>query len=211
VKNLVVVPNVLLAYGMPLVVGWAYIWWPVLARVTLPEYLPGLRAVQIFTLAIFFMSFGGSGNFLVAIGKQHEYVAILALGTLANGALTCVMLRVGMEMEGVAVAAVIAAFLQATVLNLYVLSHFGSGLQECIRFLAHLYMPFVYMVGVLWTLERVFVHVAGGSMGGDLGATFLMALGYTMAVAPLCVSVQRKTGLPLELVRVVRGMLVRGC
>ncbi|MEX1014978.1 MAG: oligosaccharide flippase family protein, partial [Candidatus Paceibacterota bacterium] len=76
---------------------------PKIIRLWLPEYEPGISAIQIIVFGALFKPFSaGWGNVLNIIDKQTWYLAIIIIAVIINLGLNYVLVLVGYGIEGVA-------------------------------------------------------------------------------------------------------------
>ena len=120
-RDLVYRPIRWLALVMIPALGIALVAAPWFVRWFLPQYEPGIPALQITIVSVFFLSFmGGFGNFLTTIDRQKLYLAVLVGALAANLGLNFIVLRAGYGITGVAAATLVTQVAFVTTLWLVV-------------------------------------------------------------------------------------------
>jgi O-antigen/teichoic acid export membrane protein len=135
--RLILRANQLIAYFSALPIGLAVFWTPLIVRLILPAYEPGIHALQIFLLGLFFLFPNYGGTFLTVIGHAGEASVILGLTAALQVGLVFIGISIA-GLKGVAIATVASsAFYFATVnwwgLRRYIGSYqAGVHLLDCI-------------------------------------------------------------------------------
>jgi len=206
-RPFVMTPPIVLACLLPVVIGPIYVVLPVAIAHFLPDYVPGILATRIVILGIFFYSILGlTDYFLVTTGRLMQY-ALFGCGALAvNLAADYAAIRMGYGIEGVAVGGTpLTYFVYSTVVIGYALSHYARGLAEWARYFARLWLPFVYMLAVLWVIDWTTRFWPPPSTGaGVVAVTTAQVLGYLAASVPLVMLAAREMKLDLSLATLAR-------
>jgi O-antigen/teichoic acid export membrane protein len=193
-RPFVLTPPLALACLLPVVIGPVSIALPVIIRLLLPNYVPGIVATRVVVVGIFFYSILGlTDYFLVTIGKLRQYILLGSAALAVNIALDYAAIRMGYGIGGVAVTGTpLTYFLYSTALIGYALSHFTRRPGEWLSYFARLWSPFLYMCAVLAALElwlpRWFAGTAPAAM--IAGAAVEIAL-YLAAMTPLVAAALR--------------------
>jgi len=97
---------------LSLVVMVAFFALPPLVRVALPAYQPGILPMRISLIGFLFLPLAGAfGNFLNTVSKQMYYLAVQLFAIPLEIILSILLIRLGMGIEGVALAMAITSFL----------------------------------------------------------------------------------------------------
>lgn len=156
-RTFVLIPPAILSALLPILIGSLYLSLPLIIRIFLPAYIPGISAARIVIVGIFFFGILGlTDYFLVTIGKLRVYALFGCIALFFNIVLDYLFLKLGYGIEGIAVGGtLITYFLYSCIVIGYALSHYTKQLMDWVRFFSRLWFPFVYMVVLLWFLEMV--------------------------------------------------------
>jgi O-antigen/teichoic acid export membrane protein len=154
-RTFVLRPPLVLACLLPLVIGPVYLFLPVLVTLFLPAYAPGLMAMRIVIVGIFFYSILGlTDYFLVTTGQIRVYAIFGSTALALNVLFDYVALQLGYGINGVAVAGTpLTYFIYSSMVIGYALSHYTRNIGDWCRYFSKLWLPFAYMVALLWMLE----------------------------------------------------------
>jgi len=200
-RSFVLRPPLLLACLLPVVIGPVFLALPVLIRIFLPAFSPGIMAARIVVVGIFFYSILGlTDYFLVTTGKLKQY-ALFGCGALAlNVTGDYIALRLGYGIEGVAFTGTpLTYFVYSSVVIAYALSHYELASGEWLRYFARLWSPFLYMVALLWVVETL-AHrwiVASTPLGLGAAVTAQIVF-YLVGMVPLIMLAARELKLKLS-------------
>lgn len=107
-RDLVYRPLRWLAMIMVPVLAVALVAAPYFVRWFLPQYAPGIPALRITIVSVFFLSFmGGFGNFLTTVHRQKLYLSVIVGALVVNLGLNWAVLAAGLGITGVAAATLI--------------------------------------------------------------------------------------------------------
>lgn len=204
-RKLVMIPNLFLANIMPIIIGLAYLVLPVVIYLILPEYIPGLTAVQVFLLSIFFVAFRGPGNFLNAIGKQGHNTVITFVTTVINASIIYFALAKNMGIYGVALAGLGTSFIHASILNAYVFSHFLDRNIEYLSIFLRMYLPFGYMCLALYFINKLIYPFVVANTYILVSHTLIRMGIYIFIMLPLLYMANRE----IDLLSTIRSILGR--
>jgi O-antigen/teichoic acid export membrane protein len=161
----------------------------------MPAYSKGINAARIVVVGFFFFGILGLTDYLlVTIGKLKQYALIGCIALLLKIALNYIFLHGGFGIEGVALGGtLITYFFYSCIVIGYALSHYTKQLGEWGRFFLRLWLPFIYMIGLLWFVEvatkRMMPSVAFNNL---LFATVVQNLLYLFGCLPLIYKVLRE-------------------
>ena len=147
-------PTVLIGSVMPIVIAFAYLAVPVLVHYLLPRYLPGITAFKILMGGMFFLCAAYPSNiFMVTVNKQAHLAAIL-FGVVVAAALTsCLFLRKGLGLEGVAFAMSLSYAVYFWAITYYCLKKILHYRRTTGIFAAAL-GPFAYFFLIVFIIDR---------------------------------------------------------
>lgn len=197
-RSYVLTPPVVLSYLLPLLIGPLYLILPVVIKTFLPAYVPGIAAARIVVVGIFFFGILGlTDYFLVTTGKLKQYALFGCIALVFNIALDFLFIRMGYGIEGVAVAGTLLTYLFYSCIVIgYALSHYTKRLGDWVIFFAKLWLPFIYMIVLLWFIEMVVNHVMPAASNMDmLFSMVVKLLFYILCCLPLIYLVFRELGL----------------
>jgi O-antigen/teichoic acid export membrane protein len=141
--RLILQANQLIAYFSALPIGLAVLWTPLIVRLILPAYEPGIHALQIFLLGLFFLFPNYGGTLLTVIGHAGEASVILGLAAALQVGLVFIGMSIA-GLEGVAIATVASSAFYFAMVNWWGLSRFVQG-YEAFSHLITCIIPFVAM------------------------------------------------------------------
>jgi O-antigen/teichoic acid export membrane protein len=176
------------AYFMAILLSFIFICAPIFIKYVLPAFTPGIMALKIFLLAIFFFTISPySSNFLVALEKQAKLIPITVLSILLNVALNYGLIKNGHGINGAAFATAISAFISFCVVSIYALSHCQRKYDIAVFFFKILFPLFyclicVSAIGYIIHLQNQFFE------------TMARALLLAICVVPLVFYINKKTG-----------------
>jgi len=201
-RSFVLTPPTILSALLPIFIGSIYLVLPWVVNVLLPAYTPGISAARIVILGIFFYCILGLTDiFLVTIGKLKQYALFGFVALAANIILDYLFLRLGYGIEGIAVGGtLITYFFYSCIVIGYALSHYTKRLRDWVRFFLRLWIPFIYMIVLLWFVEMAVNHMMPSASNMELlFSTLAKLLFYIICCLPLIYSAFR--GLKLDFSR----------
>lgn len=154
-RSFVLTPPKILSALLPIIIGLLYLSLPLVINTFLPAYSQGLTAARIVLLGSFFFGIMGLTDYLlVTIGKLKQYVFLACIALLLTISLDYLFLQLGFGIEGIALGGkLITYFLYSFIVIGYALSHYTKQSSEWIRFFLRLWLPFIYMIALLWFVE----------------------------------------------------------
>jgi O-antigen/teichoic acid export membrane protein len=189
IEKYVIVPIRINAYILPSVLGAVFFIVPLLVRKILPEYIPGILAMQILLIGIFFETCRAqSFFFIIALKKQAKVIpiAVIAIGLNVLG--NYILIKMGYGIYGVAAATAFVSFLSFLGIQIYAMRHFAM-IKDIIGFLVEIIIPLIYTAVVALFLER---FLATGNVYYDV---ICKSLGLTFSSVPLFLYIQKRTGI----------------
>jgi O-antigen/teichoic acid export membrane protein len=202
-RTFALTPPVVLASLLPIVIGPLYLILPFAVAQFLPEYEPGVTAIRIILIGIFWLATMGLADyFLLTTGKLRQSVLFAALALCFNVVADYVALRLGYGIEGVAVTGTLLTYsLYACVVIGYVLSHYTRKLSEWRDYFLRLWVPFGYMVVMLWLVDVWLGEwlPSGGTVSERAAVVIGKSALYLAAMFPLLVAAAREMKVDLSL------------
>lgn len=157
-KELVEKLNMLFAPVISIAVGLIYIFLPLLVKLILPEYVPGIVAAQILVLGVYPITLVGMAGLLFnTLSKQGIILKSLALTAMLNIILSILMIKLNYGIEGVAVGTSIAYLLYMLVINYKALSILNTSRIKSFMFSGSLLVPLLLVMIPIILLENLMV------------------------------------------------------
>jgi O-antigen/teichoic acid export membrane protein len=206
-RAFVLTPPAILSGLLPILIGSLYLSLPLVVGVLLPAYIPGITAARIVIVGIFFFSILGlTDYFLVTTGKLKQYALFGCVALLLNAVLDYLFLQLGYGIEGIALGGtLITYFIYSCIVIGYALSHYTRRLCDWVRFFAKLWLPFLYMIALLWLLETAFNHMLPSTSNIELlFSTTAKLLFYILCCLPLIYFVFRELKLDFSKLSIIR-------
>ncbi len=176
------------AYFMAILLSLFFICAPIFIQYALPAFIPGIGALKIFLLSIFFLTIAPySSNFLVALEKQAKLIPITVLSILLNVALNYILIKKGYGINGAAFATAISAFIAFCVVSIYALKHCESN-SSIIKFFIKILFPLFYCCLCLSAVEYLI------KLQNFFLETVLKAAVFILFVLPLPLYINKTTG-----------------
>jgi len=199
IKKYVIVPPMVNAYVLPLILGLIFLMVPLLVKKILPQFIPGILAMQILLLDMFFRSCCvQASHFLYTLEKQARLVPLVAASIVMNGIGNYVFIKMGYGIYGVAAATSIVTFVYFIVNQSYAMRHFARK-HEIFLFLVKMIVPVAYVTAVVIIMGR-FLVIDNDYLEFIVRSCLLMVFSL-----PLLFYINRTTGV----ISLVMGMLRR--
>jgi O-antigen/teichoic acid export membrane protein len=175
-------PTAFLAVFVPVVLGFLALTLPVPIHWILPDFADSIPVFRLLTVSVFFASLSVlPGFFMMAINRQNWLVPI-GFGTVAFTYLVgFAAIGRGYGLAGVATVTDIALALDTTIC-LAIAGSFAMGsIPRSLLWIARLYAPPIYVLGVLAAIQRAAPLVLPAAWGeaavaGTEGAVFLLVM-----------------------------------
>jgi O-antigen/teichoic acid export membrane protein len=203
----VLTPPVILSALLPVLIGSLYLSLPLIISVLLPAYIPGIAAARIVIVGIFFFGILGlTDYFLVTIGKLKQYALFGGVALLLNIVLDYLLLQLGYGIEGIALGGTLITYLFYSSLVIgYALSHYTKRCGDWVRYFARLWLPFIFMIALLWFVEMAVNHMLPSSSNIELlFSTIAKLIFYILCCLPLIYLVIRELKLDFSKLSLVR-------
>ena len=187
-RTFVLTPPVILSALLPILIGSLYLSLPLVISVLLPAYMPGVAAARIIVVGIFFYGILGlTDYFLVTIGKLKQYALFGCVALLLNIVLDYLFIQLGYGIEGVALGGtLITYFFYSCIVIGYSLFHYTKRFSDWVRFFARLWLPFIYMMVLLWLVEMAVDHMMPSASNTELlFSTIAKVIVYMLFCSPL--------------------------
>ncbi|MDP2923631.1 MAG: polysaccharide biosynthesis C-terminal domain-containing protein [Candidatus Omnitrophota bacterium] len=177
------------AYFMAILLSLIFITAPAFILYVLPKFTPGINAMRIFLLAIFFLTISSyPNNFLVAMEKQTVLIPIVSVSILVNIFLNYIFIKSGYGISGVALATSISAFVSFFIISLYALKH-SEKMIGILKFFVIVLFPLAYCFFILKVIS-----LFSFSCSVIIDAIF-KAIVFVLFSLPLIFYINRKTGI----------------
>ncbi|MFH0732461.1 MAG: oligosaccharide flippase family protein [Candidatus Omnitrophota bacterium] len=176
-KKYIVVPTEVNSCILPVALGMAYFAIPVFVRFVLPKFTPGIIAMQIILLDVFFRALCPQTRaFLVAVNKTRWIIKVVLITIALNIILNYILIRKGHGIEGVAVATAISSFFLFIASLAHTLIHFETP-KNAVLFILRMMIPAAYIAacvaGLQATLRIAAAETNLGNIIGCASITFL--------------------------------------
>jgi hypothetical protein len=166
-------PTVLLAYGVPLLLGALFLSVHLPIHYLLPEFTPAIEVAKVLMVGYYFFAVMSMPILLaIALDRQVQVVLLTGLAIGLNAALNYVLISFGYGIVGVAVGTGISYFAYCLAVLGYVHGLVGGSRAELASFYGLILLPFSWMVGLLLALER-WLPVRQLSLSEDAALTAL--------------------------------------
>lgn len=141
-----------LAYIIPMIIMITYLFLPYAVAFILPQYAPGIRAAQVASLGLLPLSISIIYSYtLVVINKQLYCLMFFLLALTIKWVLIHILIISGKGIEGVALGSTAVYILFSIFILLYMHSHFKEAILSKVKFILQVYLPFAYLLLVLWS------------------------------------------------------------
>jgi O-antigen/teichoic acid export membrane protein len=192
-KKYMVQPTLILAYLMPILIGWIYIIIGPLIKLTLNKYIPGIESAKILVLGSFFLAVVYmAGHLLVTLKKFNKYIRIQILVIGMAILLNIVFVRLGWGIKGVAYATSIGFFLYSSAIIHYAFRQYSNQIKDFLKYIGGIYLPFIYMLGILFFLRALSRVLVGFD---EWILTLIEVIIFSIFSIPLIFLVNKKTGI----------------
>lgn len=135
-------PLAVVAWVMPLLIGFSVFWVRELVTLFLPQYLPGVRALSTLLFGTLGLSLAVVPSiYIMAIGRQMRLVPLALLTVACEVGLILLFLRAGAKIEGVALAVSLGYALYGLGLLAYAAMHVAATTRARIAFVLRSALP----------------------------------------------------------------------
>lgn len=155
-SKFVIMPAQILSLIVPVVMGAIVLMLPFIYEIFFPKYIPGIISAQIILLGAFFLCLVGNGaNFLIAHDKQGVLFLIVLISSSFNVLCAISFIKIGLNIEGVAISTVAAAAILTTLVWKTVLKYLGYSIHDLLKGIVKLYLPFLLVLGLVITITKL--------------------------------------------------------
>lgn len=197
IKKYAVVPQKVNAYTLPLLLGAIFFIAPVLIKAVLPKFIPGILAIQILLVDMFFRSCHAQPtHFLIVIKKQSKIIFVTTFSIFLTIMLNYVLVKMGYGIYGVAAATSIVSIFIFITLQIYAMRYFAKVKEICLFFI-EMVMPFLYTTLLVLLIEN-FVRFPNMHVNAAVKCFILFIFSI-----PLLVYINNRT----QVIRLIIGMI----
>ncbi len=187
IKKFVLVPPKVNAYLLPTLLGLIFFIAPLLIKTILPKFIPGILAMQILLIDMYFRSFYPQAfHFMIALKKQIRTIPIIIGAIILNIIGNYLLIKIGWGINGVALATSLVSMLIFLILQTYAMKHFAKP-KEILSFILKIFLPFVYSLVFLLLIDRFF------TLSNIYISTLLKCAVYILATLPLLFHIEQQT------------------
>ena len=160
-KSFIIIPPKIFSALLPILIGILYFSIPLIIKTFMPEYLPGIKTARIVIIGIFFFGILGlTDYFLVTTGKLKQYISFGFTALVLKIILNYTFITLGYGIEGIAIGGTLLTyFIYSIIVIGYAVSHYIKEIKYFLRFFLRLWLPFIYMLILLWIIEVVVNYV----------------------------------------------------
>ena len=151
-------PMIILSGLTPIILGIIYINIEAVINLFLPKYIPGITVLHILIAALFFSTIWGLPiNLLIALNKQKKFMYISAIVLLLSILLDIIIIKGGLDINGVAAVTAFTFFLTSALASGYSYFLLEEGLIQILKKLSSVYLPFIYsFAGIVFIISISF-------------------------------------------------------
>ncbi len=189
IKKYAIIPPKINAYILPLLLGWIFFVAPVLVKAILPKFIPGILAIQILLIDMFFRSCSPQFmHFLIALKKQSKVIFVTVLSIFLTVILNYFFIKAGYGIYGIAFATSLVSFFGFVSLQVYAMRHF-AGAKEMLLFFLEIIAPFLYTAIIVLLMEK-FIKLPNMYI-----ALMVKCVALLIFSSPLLIYINRLTGI----------------
>ncbi len=178
------------ALTTPAMIGAAWTIAPYFISLLLPKFIPGIQAMKILSLSVFFFSLTQPySDFLITIKKHFFLFPLLGLSAVVAVLLNYTLVRAGFGITGVAYATSFAAFFNFST-TYFLAARYLDNTGVALRKYAVLMSSAVYLIAILF-LINLWIHPSNHPFQKMALQSFLFFLLY----GPLLFILNRRFGL----------------
>ncbi len=201
IKKFVIVPTKTIAYLMAPCLALIYFAAPVLVKLLLPQYVPGILSLQILLISVFFSScVSQTMQFLIAINKRDKLVIFSVFAIILNVLLNYVFIKKGYGIHGVAWGTSLTSFFVFLIIQYYAMAQFAEH-RKIISFFIIVLIPFAYILCFVLLAESVI------RMENMYLETMLKIIILSIITLPLFIYIDKDTGILKSIFKVIRSKI----
>lgn len=203
IKKYTIIPVAINAYLVPLILGGVFFIGPLLIKMFLPKFIPGILPMQILLFDMFFRSCSPFAvYFFVALKKQNRLLVIFLTALLFNIVINYWAIKQGWGMNGVAVTTSFISLLVFLAVQYYAMRHFSNS-REIFTFFVKVFIPIAYMALTLCFIQT-YVHIVNPYLDTII-KSFLMLLIYL----PFIIKINKDTQIINMLVNLLKKIRLK--
>jgi O-antigen/teichoic acid export membrane protein len=185
IKHYFLEPTVILAYFLPFILASIYFGIHLPIQHYLFKYIPSIIVVKILVLGLFFLVTPTTAIAVcLAINKQLHLFYITILAVFINIFSNYLLIRFGLGLRGVALGTGISYFLLCSIILWYTMVQYGLNLIEKMKLFIFLYVPFLYSILIILTLDKLLTNNYK-SFGSDFLFTIFTLLIFCVLYSPI--------------------------
>jgi len=145
--------TLVVAYFMAFFLSLVFICAPAFIKIALPKFVPGIGALKIFLLAIFFTSVSEYlTSYFVVLNKQARLFPIISAAIFLNIILNYISIKMKFGINGVSASSAISASLSFFIMAIYSLKHANNSLPIA-KAMAKIIFPLFYSSLIILLIE----------------------------------------------------------
>lgn len=205
IENYILTPTIIIAYLVPILIGFGYLILPIVIELFLPQYLEGLSAARIVLIGMFFSSIAGTTDYLlVIVGKLKQYVIIGFCVLFLNISMNFIVLELGWGISGIALSGTLGmSFFYSAAFIGYALFLYSKSKLDFVKFGLKIYLPFIYMYSVLILLEKTVQFHAFSPILGDFPLVMMRVGLFLLCCVPLLYFACKELGVEFSIAGVI--------
>ena len=187
-------PTFAFSIFIPIFLSLVYIWIHIPVAHILPKYMPGVAAMRILVCGTVFFSLASLASyFLITVNRTRPLLIGGAVIVVLEWFLASTLVKMGYGINGVAFGAALCQFLYGTILLAWAFRLMPDGKRGVVASVARTYLPTLYVAAIVAIIIRIFPMTE--TVFGDEVRMGLLRGGILLAaVSPLCVLLQKRTG-----------------
>ncbi|MCE5284742.1 MAG: lipopolysaccharide biosynthesis protein [Pelosinus sp.] len=155
-SKLVIMPAQILSLIIPALMGALTLMLPFIYEIFFPKYMPGILSAQIILLGSFSLCLVGNGsNYLIAYDKQGVLFLFVLISLFFNVLCSIIFVKIGFNIEGVAISTVVAAAILTTLVWKTVLKYLDYSIHKLLKEIVKLYLPFFVVLCLVIIITKL--------------------------------------------------------
>ena len=204
-NNYLIDPILIIAYLMPIVIGFVYLSFPLFLKYLLPDFMPSIGATKILLLFMYFMALNSiSSKFIIATNKQNNILGLQIFAVFLGIGLNYIFIKLGWGIEGVALATGITYMVYGNATTIFAFNQVTNKLVYSFKKIISLWMPFLYLSILIILLDNVFLQ----EIQIGIFYTMLKIMFFTILNLPLIVHIDKRTNIVHDLIHIAKMKLM---
>lgn len=196
IKKYAIIPPKVNAHILPLLLGLIFFIAPLFIKVVLPKFIPGILAIQILLIDMFFRSCSSQAvHFLIVIKEYKKIIGVILICIIASVIGNYILIKKGFGIYGVAWTTSIASLIYFLLLQVCALCYFMKP-KEIVLFFIEIITPFIYSSMVILLLE-FFVKVPN-----IYGCVLVKSALLSVAMLPFLIYINARTNVIYHMLRI---------